>query len=356
MRGRWPTSGPRRLWRCQVAKGYGGLAVRDARVYTLGWEKDGDVLYCIDGDLGNVIWTSRYVCKAGPTLGSRCTPSLDRRWVFVLSRTGELLGIDGDTGRIKWKKDLLAGESDPAKLPRKGLASSPLVMGELVIADVGAVVAVNKQSGDVVWRSEGFAAGYASPVPLLCQGQDMVAVMNSDGPAVLRPDGLTLCKRSAANAADGNGCDPLVVGQRVFCIFSGAGCGLLEPEFPNFNVIWQGKQLTSLSASPVYLNGLIFGLEGLSGQVAITCIQADSGKIKWTGPAMDNATMILADGKLILLTESGELLLVSTDGQGYKELARAKVMSGPCAAPPALAGGRLYCRNVAGDVICVNFK
>jgi outer membrane protein assembly factor BamB len=221
-----------------------------------------------------------------------------------------------------------------------------------VIVDVGTVVAVEKSGGRIVWRSESFPAGYASPVPF----EDKVAVINNGGAALIRPDGLTFCKRPVKSEADGTGCDPLVVGGNLFCIFSGAGCAMLQPEFPEFKIVWQGKQFTSLFANPVYWNGCIFGLEGPAGHMALTCVDAQSGTIKWSGPALETATMILADGKVIILCEGGELILVAADGEAYKELARAKVITGPCSAPPALSAGRLYCRNTAGELICLNFR
>lgn len=59
-----------------------------------------------------------------------------------------------------------------------------------------------------------------------------------------------------------------------------------------------------------------------------------------------------ADGKLIILSEKGELVVAEASAAEFKPLARAQVLGGKCWATPVLANGRIYCRNAAG-IWCV---
>ena len=47
-------------------------------------------------------------------------------------------------------------------------------------------------------------------------------------------------------------------------------------------------------------------------------------------------------------------MLADVSAKGFKELGRAKVLGGKCWTMPALAGGKAYCRNATGDLVCVD--
>jgi len=66
--------------------------------------------------------------------------------------------------------------------------------------------------------------------------------------------------------------------------------------------------------------------------------------------------LIAADGKLIALTERGELLIAPATPDAFTPTARAKVLTGKTWAPPVLANGRIYVRNAAGDVVCLDVR
>jgi outer membrane protein assembly factor BamB len=58
----------------------------------------------------------------------------------------------------------------------------------------------------------------------------------------------------------------------------------------------------------------------------------------------------------MLLRETGELLIIEASPAGCRELSRVPMLSGSTWSPPALSEGRLYCRNRAGDAICVRVR
>jgi len=65
-------------------------------------------------------------------------------------------------------------------------------------------------------------------------------------------------------------------------------------------------------------------------------------------------TLMAADGKLIVFHERGELIIASATPDAFKTLARAQVIGGKCWTPPVLCGGRIYCRNAQGTLVCVD--
>ena len=83
------------------------------------------------------------------------------------------------------------------------------------------------------------------------------------------------------------------------------------------------------------------------------CLHLPTGELKWTRKDPAFGSLIMADGKLIVLSDKGELLLAEASPSAFTPLARAKVLSGVCWTPPALADGRLYVRNAKGEVRCL---
>ena len=87
---------------------------------------------------------------------------------------------------------------------------------------------------------------------------------------------------------------------------------------------------------------------------ALVCLEAASGDEKWRAPEVKNGSLILAgDGKLVVLSEAGDLILAEATPTGYRELSRAKVLRDRCWVQPVLANGVIYCRNNQGEMVAL---
>ena len=56
------------------------------------------------------------------------------------------------------------------------------------------------------------------------------------------------------------------------------------------------------------------------------------------------------------LSDAGALVLFAAKPDAYQELARAKVLDGKCWTVPVLSNKSIYCRNAAGDLVCVDVQ
>ena len=63
---------------------------------------------------------------------------------------------------------------------------------------------------------------------------------------------------------------------------------------------------------------------------------------------------MMADGKLVALSEKGELIIAAPTPAEFKPVCRAKVLTGKCWTMPVLSNGHIYCRNAVGDVVCLD--
>jgi len=71
---------------------------------------------------------------------------------------------------------------------------------------------------------------------------------------------------------------------------------------------------------------------------------------------MDTGSLCLADGKLIILSERGKLVIAEASPKGFEELASAQILQGKCWTVPVLANGRIYARNADGQLVCVDVR
>ena len=105
------------------------------------------------------------------------------------------------------------------------------------------------------------------------------------------------------------------------------------------------------------MNGFLYGIDGdTADKGKLKCVELSTGNEKWVDPAPGSGALIAADGKLIVLTDHGELLVAPASPEKFKLAARAQILGGTCWTAPTLANGLIYARNSRGDVVCVDVR
>lgn len=349
----WPSSGPRRLWTARVGQGFSSVAVVNDRVYTMGNTGNQDTVYCLNANTGRVIWQYSYPCSAGDYAGPRATPTVDGKNVYTLSREGLALCLNAETGKLIWQKDL--ARETGAYAPQWGFAGSPLVEGNQVLYNVGSAgTAVEKNTGRVVWRSGGGPAGYASPIAYNMGNQRVVALFVGNGIVGVNPaNGRILWQHPWNTSFDVNAADPVLAGTDVFISSNyNRGCALLRPGRGRASVIWENRNMRNHVNSCVLIRGYLYG----NDENTLKCLDLRTGQEQWRLRGIDKGGLIASDGKLIVLTGRGELLIASATPEQYTELARAKVLNGTCWTHPVLSGGRIFCRSHQGELIALDVR
>jgi outer membrane protein assembly factor BamB len=273
-----------------------------------------------------------------------------------------LFCLDAATGKIVWQKnvnDELGLTVFKEHTPEWGYAGSPLVQGEKLILNVGtAGAALDKTSGKVIWSTGKQLSGYSTHVPFNVGGETHLAVFGAKGAyAVALKDGKQLWHYPFETSYDVNAADPILVGNKVFISAGyGHGAALFQFEGGRVTTIWENKNMRNQLNSCVLVGGHLYGLDGDHGgrSSALRCIEFETGKVKWTEASVKPGGLMAADGKLIVLSEPGELIIAPASPDSFKAIARAQVMGGKCWTTPVLSHGRIYCRNAKGDVVCVD--
>ena len=355
----WPADGPKQLWKLFIGGGYSSVAVVGGRLYTAGNYKDVDTIWCLDAESCKTVWKYSYPCPYGGWGGTRATPTIEGKSLYSMSRTGQVFCLDAETGKLNWSTE--AAKEMGAKPPTWDFASSPLVEGGLLILNIGgAGVALDKATGKVAWKSTPEQCGYASAVACdLAGGQRCVLIFSAKGLAGVDPrDGRRILWYPWESYDNINAADPIVDAETAF-ISSGykKGGALLRLETPTPKVIWQNQNMCNHFASCVLVDGHLYGSDGnVEKDGVLSCVELKTGQLKWTKKGTGMVSVIVADGKLIGITEQGDLIIAEATPKEYHELARAKVLTGKCWTPPVLSGGRIYCRNHEGTLACIDVR
>jgi outer membrane protein assembly factor BamB len=351
----WPANGLTPLWKQPVGGGYASFAVARGRAFTIEQRGGEEVAAAYDAGTGLELWTNRWRALFRESMGGdgpRTTPTWSDGLVYVLGATGELRCLDDGTGRLVWRKNIL-DDNDAPNL-RWGMAASPLVVGDVVIVLPGgpsgrSVVAYHRRTGERVWSSLDEPQAYSSPMMVTLAGRPQLLVLTASRLVGLAPDGgALLWSYPWVTTSDINVAQPLVVGPNRVFVSSGYGVGAAVIEIADagsrFEVreVWRNIRMKNKFTSSVLHEGFIYGLD----ESILASVDAATGDLKWKGGRYGYGQVLLASGRLIVLTEDGDLVLVAATPDGHQELARFSALSGKTWNHPAMAEGRLFVRNL----------
>ena len=350
----WPAAGPKQLWRAAVGTGFSSFSVSGGHVFMMGNSNNNDCVFCLEADTGKKVWEQSYPCLLDPKNfeGGPCaTPTVADGRIYTFSRKGDLFCLDAAKGTVLWSKNL--NRELGLEIPTWGCASSALVEGAMVVVNMGSAgVALDTKSGKVIWVSAKSAGAYATPVPMKFGGEQCLAILTRQSlVAVEAADGRQLWSYPWKTDYDVNAADPIVDGDKVF-ISSGYnhGCALLKVTGSTPEKVWENKNLRNHFNSCVLWQGHLYGPDD-SG---LRCVVFETGELKWTNHEFGKGSLMVADGKLVALSEKGELIIAEPSPVEFKPISRAQVLTGKCWTTPVLSNGHIYCRNAAGDVVCLD--
>ena len=353
----WPAGTPSELWRRPVGAGFAGPVVSEDRLLLFHRVRDREVLEALDAETGASIWRydypTTYRDDFGFDEGPRSAPVAADGRVYTFGAQGQLHAVDLETGAAVWRVDTRARFR--FRKAFFGAAGSPLVEDGRVIANVGGpdagIVAFDAASGDVLWTLAGEEASYSSPVGATFGGVRHALFFTRDNLVSLDPaSGRERFRRSwrARIRASVNAATPLVVDDLVFVSAQyGTGAGLFRVTGSGLDEVWRSNEVMSNHyATSVHRDGYLYGYHGRQEYgPSLRAVALESGEVAWDMPRFGAGSVLLAGDLLVVMRESGELVLAEASPEAFAPVARARLLRGTVRAYPALADGRFYVRN-----------
>ncbi len=386
---RFPEEGLRRQWGVPIGPGYSGPVVADGYAYVTDRvvePEQKERVHCVDMINGKKLWTFEYPCQyvnIGYMAGPRACPIVDDSNVYTLGTMGNLHCLNAITGDKIWSRDLR--KDFRIRMPHWGIAASPLIWRDYIILQIGGadgacVVALDKDSGEEVWRSLNDQASYSSPIMIEQAGRPTVLVWTGDSVAALDPhDGDVRWRYPWAPKDMPIGvATPVVQGDRAFftSFYDGSLMLRIDPHEFRYEVLWQrmGRSendtdaLHSTISTPVFEGNYIYGIDSYG---EFRCLDATNGDRIWadqtaTPKARWSTVHFVRHGsRYFLFNERGELIIAKLSPEGFHEIDRTQIIQptrdqlsrrgGVCWSHPAFADECIVARNDE-ELICISLE
>lgn len=369
----WKARPPKVRWKVPLGSGYSSLVIVGDRVYTTAQRGKRDFVVCLNAADGRELWNydaaPTYVDRQKQGAGPRSTPAFHDGKLYCLFGMGELLCLTAEGKRV-WEQNVFTatGARNPAgDVYYWGVSYSPLVEGDLVIVQPGgdrnnSVAAFHKDTGELVWKAGEDPAGYASPVVVTAGGRRHLVCPTGRSVLGLDVKGKVLWRYAFGNQFNATCANP--VWRDGFLLVSaayGAGSAALElnagPDGWAVREKWKSKRnLQALFATPVVLDGHVYGCSGDLRAFLLRCLDLKTGEVKWEERLPERCSLLAAEGHLLVWGERGGLSLLKATPDAYTPLGELpKLLAYKSWALPALAGGRLYLRDER-HVLCLDLR
>jgi outer membrane protein assembly factor BamB len=375
-------------WRAKIGPGYTGPTVAGGKVYLTDKLADRgsseERILCFDEKTGEPLWTVSYPCeygRVGYSAGPRACVTIDDGKAYALGATGWLHCLDAANGKILWKRDL--NTDHKIAMPIWGITAAPLVEGNLLLLHIGGkdgacIVAVNKDTGEDVWKALNDRGQYSTPI-VVNQGGERVAICwTGDRVAGVQVgNGRKLWEEvwKPKNMPIGIA-TPVIEDDRVFftSFYDGALMLKLDSKQPTAELLWKKvgdneqntDALHSIISTPVFDNGYIYGVDSYG---ELRCLDAKTGERIWESQdavprARWSTIHFVKNGdRYFLFNERGNLIIARLSPKGYEEISRAKLLEptldqlrqrgGVCWSHPAYANKCVFARNDK-ELVCAS--
>ena len=363
----WVKSPPKLLWKQPVGGGYASFVIANGLAFTIEQRREQEAVTAYEIETGREVWIHSYPARFHEPLGGegpRATPTWHDGRLYSLGGTGSFRCFEAATGKLHWQHDLLK-ENNCANL-MFALSASPLIVDDKVIVIAGdpqgtagrMLIAYDKVSGALVWKTQEDKAAYVSPVLVTLAGERQLLIHTSRHLLGVSPtDGKTLWRFPWSVEYDNTIAQPIITGTNRLVLSGGYGTGAVGLELGRTDKglapkeLWRNKFLKNKFTSSVLHDRHLYGLD----EDILVCLDATTGERKWKDGRYGYGQVLLTGGHLVILCGDGDLALVKATPEQHTELARVPAIKGKTWNHPALSGGKLFVRN-AIEMACFDLR
>jgi outer membrane protein assembly factor BamB/enterochelin esterase-like enzyme len=360
-----PNLGLELLWKRPLGSAYSAISVVDDRLVTAYSDGESDLLVALDIATGKELWRFRigntYVGHDGSDDGPVATPTIHGQLVYGLGPRGRLLALRLDDGTLVWSRNLV--EELAAKEPLWGFNSSPTVIGGVLVMQTGgtdghSISALDPATGELLWSVEDDPVYYQSPTVWSPAGDEQIVALTNRLLMGLRPATGEVLWQAEHNVSEGSYLgyqQPVPLDNGRFLLTAWTESRLLEvtgSEGSSYAVqeLWQSRVLTlrGAMAVPATRGKHLYGYSG----PFLACVDAATGGAVWRSRSPGRGNLVLVDSSLVILTDSGQLVIADATPDNYQERARIQALEEGSVTRPTFAASRILVRNHS-DIACV---
>ena len=349
-------------WKTPIdGKAWSSPVIWENQVWISNATPDGTKLsaVCLDFETGRILHDvlvfeieKPMFCHALNSYGTP-TPAVEAGRVYVSYGSAGTACVDTSTGKVLWKRQDLKCDHF------RGPASSPVIYGDTILLefdgfDVQFVVALNKKTGETVWKKDRAfdyktnsgdnKKGYGTPAIFTIDGRDVaicpaaVATETFDAKTgellwTVRHDGMNASARPLYE----HGLVFITNGMGKMVAVKPQGTGDISE-----SIVWSSGKSVAKRSSPIIVGDLLFMV---TDDGIVTCSDVQTGETHWKERLGGEyaASPVFGNGKLYFSSMNGEVTVIAPDRE-YKVLATNRFADG-FMATPAIADKSLILRS-----------
>ncbi|MFP4471535.1 MAG: PQQ-binding-like beta-propeller repeat protein [Bacteroidales bacterium] len=347
----WALSKPALLWTLDVGNGFSEVAVKGDVAYIQSSDTlDGgyEFLAALNADTGEELWKTRidslWVENDGWGHGPRSTPAIGEEMVYCLSGCGRFCALKPGSGEIAWSKSLVTDYG--ARTPRWGFSTSPVIAEDMVIIETGgteqrAVTAFDAITGEIRWSKGNGAASYCTPAIVELEGQQQLVYALDTMLIAFDPQGNEIWSYRMPLRAPIT-MPVFIAPDKFFLASEGANSGFIVQVKDNeATEVYSGRTMLTNWSTACYHEGYLYGFS----RAKLVCMSVETGKMTWGERGFGKGSLMILNGKLVIMADQGELVLAEANPEAFTPLYREQVLEGRSWTAPSFANGKLFVRN-----------
>jgi len=350
--------GLKTVWKTKIGSGYSGQAIAGGKVVTQYADGESDVIAAFDAGNGRKLWSyafsETYTGHDGSHDGPVATPLIADGRVFGLGPRGEFFAVDFATGKEIWSTHL--GEDHEIPKPHYGYGTSPILVDGVLILELGgegsAIAGFDPATGEKKWSAASDAVGYQVPVPMTLGGRRQVLGAGETklfGVDAASGEVLWEWEHEGGGGRGAHSMTPVPVGpNKIFLAHQDNASKVIElgkategEEGVVFDALWENRSIRNSYNVPVVHDGHVYAFSSRF----LTCVDAATGETKWRSREPGDGFLIVAGGRLVIVTKNGSLHVAEASPEGYNELAAVGIFEDQSWTAPSFAGGSIYARS-----------
>ncbi len=354
----WPENGPEMLWSFEeLGEGHGNVGIGKNRLYVCGMIDTVGHLFAFDLN-GKFLWQRPYGLEWYQNYtGARSTPTVVGDMVYFESGQGVVYCFDGNSGNMIWSVDIL--DKFQAENIQWGMAESLLIDGEVLYCTPGGkehnIVAMDRMTGETIWTSSGNRepAAYCSPRLVEHNGTRLIVTMTAESIVGIDAEtGETYWAQEQRQRNFIHANTPLYFDGKILCSSSSDKSDLdgtvllqLSDDGKKTSVLWRNTKVVNLMGGEILKDGYVYGSNYRSSDWY--CLNWSTGELEYVVNPFANGVIVYADGLFYCYTEGGEMALVDANPQEFKVISKFSIPLGTNQhwAHPVIHDGRLYIRH-----------
>ncbi len=384
---KWADDGPRRLWERPLGEGYSTIVADGKLLYTMYRIGSDEFTVALDAKTGETVWEHKNAAPIkqdrmtyGP--GPYATPLIVGDRLYTVGTNSVFHCFDKNSGKVLWKHDLIADFN--SKIQGFGYSTSPIAYGNTIILPVGrkiepasksegdktpkaddekdapeaqSLMAFDRKTGAIVWEASDYAttkfnSTYSSPILINFAGRDQLVLFMATELAGLDPKtGERLWGVEHKTSYDENMSTPVWDGVDTLFCSSGYGTGsraiklVLQGGKIAAKEMWYNKKMRVLHGNVVRIGDYVYGSSGDFGPIFFSGMNIKTGKMAWRKRGFKKATVLHADGKIIILDEEGKLAMATATPEDLTIHSECNLKLHGAWATPTLIGKTMYVRD-----------